>query len=44
MSPLVGSDTINQQDFSLVSLVVSFLGAIVLLAMVKLIQRSRAHA
>ena len=44
ISPLVGSDTINQQDFSLVSLVVSFLGAIVLLALVKLIQRSRAHA
>lgn len=39
LSPLVGTSTINQANFSLPGLVVSFLGAIVLLALVKLVRR-----
>jgi len=39
ITPLLGGDTINQNDFSLVGLVMSFLGAIVLLAIVNLIRR-----
>ena len=39
LSPLFGAGTINQNDFSLASLVVSLLGAIVLLAVVNLLRR-----
>ena len=39
LSPLVGAGTINQNDFSLASLVVSLLGAIILLAVVNLLRR-----
>jgi len=39
LSPLVGVSTINQSNFSAASLVVSFLGAIVLLAIVNLVRR-----
>jgi uncharacterized membrane protein YeaQ/YmgE (transglycosylase-associated protein family) len=39
ISPLLGAGTINQNDFSLAALFVSFLGAIVLLAIVNLIRR-----
>ena len=39
LSPLFGTGTINQNDFSLASLVVSLLGAIVLLAVVNLLRR-----
>jgi uncharacterized membrane protein YeaQ/YmgE (transglycosylase-associated protein family) len=39
ISPLVGSATINQGDFSLGGLGVSLLGAIILLAIVNLFQR-----
>jgi uncharacterized membrane protein YeaQ/YmgE (transglycosylase-associated protein family) len=39
ISPLLGAATINQNDFSLLGLFVSFLGAIVLLAIVNLIRR-----
>jgi len=39
LSPLLGSGTINQNDFSLSGLFVSFLGAIVLLAIVRLVRR-----
>jgi uncharacterized membrane protein YeaQ/YmgE (transglycosylase-associated protein family) len=39
ISPLLGAGTINQNDFSLPGLFVSFLGAIVLLAIVNLIRR-----
>jgi uncharacterized membrane protein YeaQ/YmgE (transglycosylase-associated protein family) len=38
-SPLFGTGTINQNDFSLASLVVSLLGAIILLAVVNLLRR-----
>jgi len=39
ISPLVGGGTINQGNFSLTSLVVSFLGALILLAVVDLFRR-----
>jgi len=39
LSPLVGVSTINQSNFSAASLVVSFLGAIALLAIVNLVRR-----
>ena len=39
ISPLVGVGTINQADFSLPALVVSFLGAAILLAIFNLLRR-----
>jgi uncharacterized membrane protein YeaQ/YmgE (transglycosylase-associated protein family) len=39
ISPLVGVPTINQGDFSLGALVVSLLGAVVLLAIVNVLRR-----
>lgn len=39
LAPLFGTGTINQNNFSISSLLVSFLGAIVLLAIVNLIRR-----
>ena len=39
ISPLVGQGTINQGNFSLSSLVVSFVGAVILLAVVNLFRR-----
>lgn len=39
VGPLVNAGTINQQDFSVGSLVVSFLGAVILLAIVNLVRR-----
>lgn len=39
LAPLFGTGTINQNDFSLASLVVSLLGAIILLAIVNLLRR-----
>ena len=39
ISPLVGSATINQGDFSIAGLLVSFLGAAVLLAIVNMFRR-----
>jgi uncharacterized membrane protein YeaQ/YmgE (transglycosylase-associated protein family) len=41
ITPLVGGATINQGDFSLSGLVISLLGAIVLLAIVNLFRRGR---
>jgi uncharacterized membrane protein YeaQ/YmgE (transglycosylase-associated protein family) len=43
VAPLVGSGTINQQDFSMSSLVVSFAGAVILLAIVGLVRRGTAR-
>ena len=40
ISPLVGVGTINQNNFSLPALLVSFFGAIILLAIVNLFRRS----
>jgi uncharacterized membrane protein YeaQ/YmgE (transglycosylase-associated protein family) len=39
LAPLFGTGTINQNDFSVSSLLVSFLGAVVLLAIVNLLRR-----
>lgn len=39
IAPLLGSGTINQNDFSLSSLLASFLGAVILLAIVNLVRR-----
>jgi uncharacterized membrane protein YeaQ/YmgE (transglycosylase-associated protein family) len=39
LSPIVGVSTINQSNFSLPSLFVSFLGAVALLAIVNLVRR-----
>ena len=41
LAPLFGSGTINQNDFSISSLFVSFLGALVLLMIVNLFRRGR---
>ena len=43
ISPLVGAGTINSGDISLSGLLVSFLGAVVLLAIVNLITRKRVR-
>jgi uncharacterized membrane protein YeaQ/YmgE (transglycosylase-associated protein family) len=39
LAPLFGTGTINQNDFSVSSLLVSFLGAVILLAIVNLFRR-----
>lgn len=39
LAPLFGAGTINQGDFSLSGLLVSFLGAVILLAIVNLVRR-----
>lgn len=39
LSPLFGTGTINGDDFSLASLLTSFLGSVILLAIVNLIRR-----
>jgi uncharacterized membrane protein YeaQ/YmgE (transglycosylase-associated protein family) len=39
IAPLLGTGTINTNDFSFASLVVSFLGAVILLAIVNLVRR-----
>jgi len=41
ISPLLGIATINQNNFSLPGLLVSFLGAVILLAIVNLYRRRR---
>lgn len=43
LAPLFGTGTINQNDFSVSSLLVSFLGAIILLAIVNLLRRGSAR-
>lgn len=43
LAPLFGTGTINQNDFSLGSLLVSFLGAIILLMIVNLVRRGRTR-
>jgi uncharacterized membrane protein YeaQ/YmgE (transglycosylase-associated protein family) len=39
LSPLIGVSTINQSNFSAPSLLVSFLGAVILLVIVNLVRR-----
>ncbi|HEY8242815.1 MAG TPA: GlsB/YeaQ/YmgE family stress response membrane protein [Casimicrobiaceae bacterium] len=41
ISPLLGGGTINQGDFSVMGLVSSLIGAIILLAIVNLVRRGR---
>ena len=43
ISPLVGVGTINQSNFSLPGLIVSFVGAVVLLAIVNLFRRGSSR-
>lgn len=43
ISPLVGIGTINQNNFSLPALLVSFVGAAILLAVVNLVRRGSAR-
>jgi len=43
LAPLFGTGTINQSDFSIGSLFVSFLGAVILLAILNFFRRRR-HA
>lgn len=43
IGPVVGAGTINSGDISLPGLLVSFLGAVILLAIVNLISRNRVR-
>lgn len=43
LSPLLGAGTVNQGDFSLPGLLVSFGGAIILLVVVNLLRRGAAR-
>ena len=43
LGPLIGAPTINQGSISIPSLLVSFLGAVILLAIVNLISRNRVR-
>lgn len=43
LSPLIGAGTVNQGDFSLMGLLVSFGGAIILLFVVNLLRRGAAR-
>jgi len=43
LAPLFGTGTINQGDFSISGLIVSLLGAVILLAIVNLIRRGTAR-
>ncbi len=43
IAPLLGHGTINQNDFSVMGLIVSLVGAVILLAIVNLVTRGRAR-
>ena len=43
LSPLVGAGTVNQGDFSLMGLLVSLAGAVILLFVVNLLRRGTAR-
>ncbi|NHZ34383.1 GlsB/YeaQ/YmgE family stress response membrane protein [Massilia rubra] len=43
LAPLFGTGTINYDDFSVSSLLVSFLGAVILLAIVNLLRRGKVR-
>jgi uncharacterized membrane protein YeaQ/YmgE (transglycosylase-associated protein family) len=43
VSPILGAGTINQNDFSIAALVVSFIGSVILLAVVNLVRRGRVR-
>jgi uncharacterized membrane protein YeaQ/YmgE (transglycosylase-associated protein family) len=43
LAPMLGTGTINSNDFSVAGLLVSLLGAIILLAIVNLVRRGRVR-
>ncbi|MES2149257.1 MAG: GlsB/YeaQ/YmgE family stress response membrane protein [Pseudomonadota bacterium] len=43
LTPLFGGGTINAEDFSATSLLVSFLGSVILLAIVNLLRRGKVR-
>ena len=43
VGPLLGTGTINQNDFSVTGLLASLIGAIILLAIVNLVRRGRVR-
>jgi uncharacterized membrane protein YeaQ/YmgE (transglycosylase-associated protein family) len=43
LAPMLGTGTINSNDFSVGGLVVSLLGAVILLAIVNLVRRGRVR-
>jgi uncharacterized membrane protein YeaQ/YmgE (transglycosylase-associated protein family) len=43
IAPLIGSGTINSNDFSIMGLISSLIGAIILLAIVNLFRRGRVR-
>lgn len=43
VSPMVGVGTINQNNFSIASVLVSLVGAVILLAIVNLVRRGRTR-
>ena len=43
VTPMIGVGTINQNDFSLASVLVSLIGAVILLAIVNLFRRGRVR-
>jgi uncharacterized membrane protein YeaQ/YmgE (transglycosylase-associated protein family) len=43
IAPLLGSATINQNDFSITGLIASLIGAVILLAIVNLVRRGRVR-
>lgn len=43
IAPLLGSATVNQNDFSLRGLIASLIGAVILLAIVNVVARGRAR-
>ena len=43
LSPLLGIPTINSANFSIGGLLISFMGALILLAIVNLVRRGRAR-
>jgi uncharacterized membrane protein YeaQ/YmgE (transglycosylase-associated protein family) len=43
LGPMLGAGTINQGDFSLASLAVSVIGAVILLAMANLLRRATSN-
>lgn len=43
LAPLFGTSTINQSNFSLPALLISFLGAVILLAIVNFFRRGQAR-
>ena len=43
IAPLLGTGTINQNDFSIMGLLASLIGAVILLAIVNLVRRGRVR-